>query len=243
MKNEQYNKSNGNYKVFPIDTFDTKEWLLKKHYAHRMCPISYAFGLFENNVIVGVCTYGHPFSPGLKKCLGEAYHDTLLELNRLCVNDNLPKNTLSWFVSQTFKFLPKPVPIVSFADSEQGHHGYIYQATNWIYTGLSVPFTDVKVKGFEHLHQASIGDKVGRADKNENVAGKSRKKLLEEKFGKENIFLEERARKHRYFMFLGSKSDKKKMLKCLTYKIQPYPKGDNKTYDSSYEPKVQLSLF
>ncbi len=32
--------------------------------------------------------------------------------------------------------------IVSYADTSQNHHGYIYQATNWIYTGLTKKNTD-----------------------------------------------------------------------------------------------------
>jgi hypothetical protein len=33
------------------------------------------------------------------------------------------------------------------------------------------------------------------------------------------------------------------MKKNLTYKIAPYPKGDNKKYDSSYHPSTQGILF
>ena len=90
------------FNVSPIQYADTKEWCMRKHYAHRMPPITYAFGLYEKNKLIGICTYGHPFSSDLKKCMGDKYKDKLLELNRLCVNDNLPKNTLSWFVGQTF---------------------------------------------------------------------------------------------------------------------------------------------
>ena len=32
--------------VTSISYNETKEWLLKKHYAKRMCSITYAFGLF-----------------------------------------------------------------------------------------------------------------------------------------------------------------------------------------------------
>lgn len=231
------------FRVSPIPFSDTKEWILKKHYAHRIPSVSFAFGLFDDNMLVGVCTYGHPVTGSVKKMLGDEYYNSLLELNRLVVNDNLPKNTLSWFVAQTFKLLPKPVPIVSYADTAYNHHGYIYQATNWIYTGTSEPFTDYKVKGYENLHNQSICDMVGRADENENVSGKSRYKLLVEKFGADNVYKVERSLKHRYFMFLGNKREVRRMMNALHYKIKPYPKGDNKRYDSSYTPTVQLTLF
>ena len=46
-----------------------------------------------------------------------------------------------------------------------------------------------------------------------------------------------------YVIFTGTKKEKKILKKALNYKIQPYPKGDNKRYDASYEPKVQLNMF
>ena len=53
----------------------------------------------------------------------------------------------------------------------------------------------------------------------------------------------DRPRKHRYFYFLGNKTQKKQMLNNLKYKIMPYPKGENKRYDASYKPTVQTKLF
>ena len=51
------------------------------------------------------------------------------------------------------------------------------------------------------------------------------------------------ARKHRYFYLIANKKDKKEMIKHLNYKIHPYPKGDNKRYDASYQPSTQGVLF
>ena len=208
-----------------------------------MPPISYSFGLFDkNNVLIGICTYGRPMAhPLIKNAFGGLFQDCFYKLNRLCVNDGLPKNTLSYFVSQTLKMLPKPMVIVSYADTSWNHHGYIYQATNWLYTGLSVPFKDYMVKGYEHMHGGSIMDMVGRSDGKEGHLDKV--KLLKEKFGEENVYMIDRPQKHRYFMLLGDKRQKKQMLKALAYPIQQYPKGDNKRYDSSYEPTIQLRLF
>ena len=33
------------------------------------------------------------------------------------------------------------------------------------------------------------------------------------------------------------------MIKNLAYKVEPYPKGNNKKYDASYEPTTQGVLF
>ena len=230
------------YTVRPIPFSDTKEWILRKHYAHRLPSITYAFGLFKDGFMVGCCTYGRPFSTTLQLCLGKENQERLFELNRLVVNDGMERNVLSYFVSQTFKLLPKPIALVSYADSGQGHHGYIYQATNWLYTGMSAPFKDYVVRGMEDMHHTSIGDMVGRSDKIGH--GKDKVQMLKDMFGEENVYQIERSRKFRYFMFLGNRREVKAFRKALIYPIEKkYPKGDNIRYDASYQPTLQLSLF
>jgi hypothetical protein len=231
------------YKIKSIDNYECKEWLIYKHYAKRIPSISYAFGLHDlNNIIIGVVTYGRPVShPLIKNAFNGEYQNNFLELNRLVINDNYEKNLLSFFVSESLKMLPKPNVIVSYADTSQGHHGYIYQATNWIYTGLSEKFKDYTIKGFEHLHSASIMDMVGRSDGENGHIDKVA--LLKKRFGVENVYMIDRPQKHRYFYFLGNKNEIKKMKNLLKYQQMPYPKGDNLRYDSSYLTTIQTKLF
>ena len=226
--------------VKTIKNQECKEWFLRKHYAKRIPSTSYAFGLYQNSSLIGVCSFGRPMSPALTKgAFNGLYQDTFLELNRLVINEGANKNALSFFVSRSLKLLPKPNVIVSYADTSQHHHGYIYQATNWIYTGLSFKKQDYKIKGLEHLHSASITDSLGRTDKKK---GLKQIALLREKYG-DDLYLIDRHRKHRYFYLIGTKKDKKEMLKNLAYKVEAYPKGDNKRYDSNYFPATQTLLF
>lgn len=221
------------YIVMPIDKYLCKEWCLKKHYAKRLPPIEYAFGLFDDNGFTqGIVTYGTPVSNTLRNLWNGEYK--LMELNRLVINEGLEKNVLSFLVSQSLSQLPKPMVIVSYADTSQNHHGYIYQATNWVYTGLSVPFKDYYVKGMEHLHNGTIMD-MSRGQEN-------RVDWLRQKFG-ENLIMIERPRKHRYFYFIGTKKQSKDMKNKLPYESLPYPKGDNKRYDASYNTTTQIRLF
>lgn len=72
-------------RVERIDTKETKPFILNIHYARRMPSVSYAFGLFENDRLIGVVTYGQPASPFL--CIGVAGKENrsrVIELNRLC---------------------------------------------------------------------------------------------------------------------------------------------------------------
>jgi hypothetical protein len=221
-----------NYIIKSIDKSLCKEWCLKKHYAKRIPPINYSFGLYNNNLLIGIITFGVPVSNSLRNLWNNEFK--LIELNRLVVNDNLPRNTLSYFVATSLKLLPKPLVIVSYADTSKNHNGYIYQATNWIYTGLSAEFKDYMVKGMEHLHGATIFD-MSRGQKN-------RVEWLKNKFG-DNLIMIDRPRKHRYFYFLGNKYEIKKMKNMLPYKIEIYPKGNNIRYDSSHSPTIQIDLF
>jgi hypothetical protein len=226
-----------NYSVKSIKHQECKEWFLHKHYAKRLPSVSYAFGLYDKNSLVGICSYGRPVAHTLiKHAFNGHYQEIFLELNRLVVDDNLPKNTLSFFVSATLKSLPNPSVVVSYADTSLGHHGYIYQACNFIYTGLSAKRTDYKVKGKEHLHSASLMDHAGRG------VEKGKVNKLKAMYG-DDLYLKDRPRKHRYFYFLGQKKQKKEMLKNLVYDIEPYPKGNNKRYDSTYRPSTQTVLF
>lgn len=126
-------------KVLPISYKETKKWILEKHYAHRIPSIKFSFGLFIGNTLEGIITYGIPPSMYLASSIcGEQYKDDVLELNRLVINSNVPKNSASFLVANSMNLLPKKKwIIVSFADSNIGHIGYVYQATNFIYTGLS----------------------------------------------------------------------------------------------------------
>ena len=58
----------------------------------------------------------------------------------------------------TLLLLPKPTIVVSYADTGQGHVGYVYQSTNFIYTGLSANRVDWAVKGLEHKHSKTLSD-------------------------------------------------------------------------------------
>lgn len=204
------------YDIRRIDYKTAIEIVIKNHYLHRQAPCSFAFGLFETNNIIGVIIYGTPSSAPLRRGIcGEAEKNNVIELTRLWIQDDTPKNTESYFIGNTIKLVNKEI-IVSYAEIQQGHIGIIYQATNWIYTGLSAKRTNWVIEGVDK-HCQTIADKYTA-------------KELREKYG--NRFkLVERPRKHRYVYFnTTNKARKKELLNKLNYKIQPYPKyADGKT--------------
>ena len=205
--------------VKQITRNDCSEFILKIHYAKRWCSISWAYGLFDNDELIGIVTYGTPPSAPLKKGIaGEENKHRVIELNRLCLKYNR-KNEASILVGASLRMLPKGKIIVSFADTEQNHLGIIYQATNFIYCGLSAKRTDWKVKGKEHLHGQTIADEF-RGIKN-------RAQAMRDKYG-DDFYLKPRPRKHRYIYITGSKVFKKNIKKVIKYKTEQYPKNFQK---------------
>ena len=203
---EQYDIEKISYEV-------AMDIVVANHYLHRKCPVSQAFGLVDkrDRRVVGVVTYGvSPSSTLLKGICGPEEMYNVYELNRLWVEDSVPKNGESYLVGNTMKLLDREI-IVSFADTLQGHVGYIYQASNFIYTGLSAKFKDPKVKGRENQHHATYAN------------GLTNQQVID-KFGAENVYFVERPRKHRYIFFNCSKTRRKELLKKLRYKVIEYPK-------------------
>jgi hypothetical protein len=218
------------YKILPVTHRECKEWFLMKHYAKRIPMSSYLFGLYTEYVdslmpsleLQGVISFGISGNYNLNDLLPGF---TLLELNRLVVNEGLEKNTLSYFVSTALNMLDKPVAVISYSDLEKQHNGYIYQATNWIYTGSCAP-QDVYEKDGIQMHGKTFFDKFGtRSEAMATEQGFKKVKTLP---------------KHRYFYFLGTKKDIKKMKSLLPYQQQPYPKGDNLRYNADFKPQIQL---
>lgn len=132
------------YNVRAIDSKEALPMIQNKHYAQRRPSISYAYGLFnKDDELIGVCTFGKPASNALSEEICGAEHKSrVYELNRLYIEDNI-KNLASYFVSRCLKDLKKhKLIIVSYSDSGMGHSGYVYQATNFLYTGSTKERTD-----------------------------------------------------------------------------------------------------
>jgi hypothetical protein len=213
-----------NYTVKPIKKEESYVWLLDKHYAHRIPPMAYVYGLYDNtSTLLGCCVFGYP----CRKL--QEYWGNILELVRLVVEEGCEKNTLSFFVAESLKMLPRPLTVVSYADDNVGHKGYIYQATNWIYTGLSSSEKKIFIEG-KLIHRRSLNSVYGTSS-------------VSELCKKYKIETEEQTGKHRYFMFLGTKKQKKELKDKLPYEVIKYPKGDNNRYDCGGKVAVQSLLF
>jgi len=174
------------------------DFILNIHYAKRKPSISYVYGLYDKNELIGICSFGSPASPALCKGIaGEHNKSKVIELNRLVLKYNR-KNEASFLVGKSLKLLPKPKIVVSYADTAQNHLGVVYQATNFYFTGTSKPRTDIAGKDGKHSRH-HLGDRTKRVY---------------------------RSAKHRYVYINANKKEKKQLLNELNYQIMEYPKNE-----------------
>lgn len=118
-----------------------QEEVVKNHYLHRKTNIQHAFGLFDGGALVGVITFGTPASRHLQISACPSNPSLVIELNRLWVDDAMPRNTESWFIARALALLP-PLIVVSYADTAHNHQGFVYRAANFNYAG----WTDMERK-------------------------------------------------------------------------------------------------
>lgn len=205
------------YKIGKLDYSSAMKVVVEKHYLHRASPCSFAFGLFHYDPeeyfpeLVGVIVYGTPSSPTLRDGVcGKEYAEDVIELNRLWIDDSVPRNGESYFIANTIPLVDKDI-VVSYADSGENHVGTIYQATNFMYTGLSSKGFNWYVEGLDQ-HNTSLLDRFN-GEKDKIIA----------EYG-DAFQLVPRTRKHRYVFFKGSKKRKKELMNAMKYKVLPYPK-------------------
>jgi len=161
------------------------------HYLKRRPNCSYAFELTDKLIfgkLLGICTFGVPASRHLQISVCKSNPDLVLELNRLWVSEEMPRNSESFFVSRCLKQLPARI-IVSYADTKYGHVGYIYRALNFKYAGITD--SDRKTPRFDYVTPNKHSRDTSR-NGTINICEKVR-----------------RLPKHRYWTVTGNKREKK----------------------------------
>jgi hypothetical protein len=223
------------YIIKRISRNTAKKLLDEYHYLHESGNFRSGvnFGLIdkETNFLIGVVVF-HTNSAKyiIKGCFGiDSFKlEGFYELGRLCINPHrYEKNLTSFFLANAIKLLRKIKMvkcILTYADTDY-HIGYVYQACNFRYYGL----TDHKKDFFVKQNDGSF--KKLQRGKCRNLDGEWRDK----------------SEKHRYLLLFDSE------LKPL-WGEKPYPKGNQRAmfnYDATQKenqcyipPEVlQLELF
>jgi len=132
------------------------------HYS-KVMPVGklVKIGVWEENKFIGVVIFGR----GACAHIGRPYKISQTagcELVRIALQGH--SSPVSRIVAIAIKFLRVNSPglrlVISYADPEQGHHGGIYQAGNWLYCGRSQSQSAVIYNG-KVMHKKSAMGRFG----------------------------------------------------------------------------------
>lgn len=147
-----------------VDREEVREFVETWHYSKSINGVmsTYCFGLFHKDELIGAMIYGKLGMANAWKKYGNSVEE-VLELRRLCCIDDTPKNTESYFIGKTLKWLKKNTDvrtIVSYADCNQGHEGVIYKATNFDFIGKTSASKVIRrLSDGKEYHEKSIRTK------------------------------------------------------------------------------------
>ena len=232
--------------VAPIAKSIAKDIIVKKHYTHAWTACRYAIGIyyksedantFDGDKLIGCLIYGFPVGAKASTSICEGLtKDNILELTRLYCDDGYGSNIESYALGQSFKWLKendKNIKVLlSYADNGQAHLGGIYQATNWIYQGLSTDIALMPNWGislhkdpYQWIHSRTVFSMWGSGNLDHL-------KMEIGKQGYKEFWRREEPPKHRYVQILAqNKKEKKDLMKQLKHEIKPYPK-DTASYNT-----------
>ncbi len=128
--------------VEPISYQSAVRMVMQNHYSKIMPKLTRrTLGLFTDEKLVGICTLGWGVRPEhtIRNIFPSVETKQYHEIGKLCVLDEMPRNTESEFLSKVIRWIsqnePEILVLYSWADGMLGKPGFVYQAANFYYGG------------------------------------------------------------------------------------------------------------
>ena len=188
--------------VIELESSLAREIAKNEHYLHRAPQVKKAFGLVQGGHVVGIITYGVPASRHLQVGACPDDPSLVIELNRMWVSDEMPRNTESSFITSTLKQLGRYI-VVSYADTSFGHTGTVYRASNFHYAGWTD--MDRKTPRYDYIPVNGGHSRNATRANGGGIALKVRRKP-----------------KIKYWIVAGSKTDKKVLTSKMKWPVMDY---------------------
>lgn len=198
----------------------TKRFIEENHYSHKLPQaIKYRFGLYYDNKLLGIAIFSVPANRFTITSIfkNETQHIGI-ELSRFFTYDATPRNFESYCLQRCFEYIKLNSNydvIVSYADPNFNHAGYLYQALNGLYLGQTAPEVRYFYKG-QLWTRRSLGRQKG------DTEAEHAKRILAD--GAEKVKMQG---KYKYIFFTCSRRRKKELLFKLKDNIivhNEYPK-------------------
>ena len=199
-------------RVRPIPKRVAKELLEREHYLKSLPGgTKLAFGAFVGKRLLGALTLGVGSIQG-HSLVEEASQGDCITFTRFWLSEALPSNSESRVIGVVMRALRRHTSlkfVLSYADPEMGHVGVIYQATGWLYTGLSQATPLYDVGDGRPRHGRTLGHSFGT----HSVEYLKRQGVP--------VRLVKRAPKHRYLYAIDPDVKTR-----ISVPVMPYPKKE-----------------
>ena len=216
---------NGEWNVL-VMPMDAAKRFIREHHDARITPSTTkaAYALMVDGKLCGVAVWGYGVRPKhtIKKWFPGVKVTEYLELNRLCLLDEMPRNSESRFLSIVTARIKKEFPrvkvLLSWADGLRGKPGYVYQACSWLYGGFIK--SEFYTTGDGHvIHPRLLITRYG-----------TRGKTIQKKLRLYHYF----GRQFLYAKFICSRGTAKRLLRRSPAKwTRNYPKAVDITFELS----------
>lgn len=216
---------NKNFSVREYDKVKCIDFVQKHHYSMVMPRLTkHYLGCFNKKKLVGVLTLGWGTQPlqTIRKLFGDLTSQDYYEIGKMCLHDDMPRNTESQFISLVKRWMQENTEkkfLYTLADGIVGKVGYVYQASNFYYGGFF--WTDVYIgPDGEKIHPRTT---KGLCKENAEFIGREKVFWLTPDFMKTKGIRRIRGKMFRYMLPLNRKS-----LKRLKREWnRDYPKSDS----------------
>ena len=202
-----------------VSSSDVREFAKRYHYTGSADSIAWRWGLWDGAVLHGVIAYNMLTANVCRSVFGEEHADHVWHMSRLILSEESPRNSESRLIGGSLKIIRQTHPevwaVLTYAAQHVNHIGYVYQATNAIYTGLAAGGECVYMDA-QGLQRSRRGLDIAKHD------GAS----LEDRAAARGWTRVNVPKKHRYVYILGSKTQRRQRMKLLRYPVLPYPKKE-----------------
>ncbi len=132
-----------NFEIKEVSKDTALDMIQKYHYSNTLPRLNkYFLGVYLDGELVGVVTLGYGTRPlhTIQALFKDAKTEDYLEIGRMCMTDDMPKNSESQMLRSVVKWIKANTDIkvlFTWADGMLGKCGYVYQASNFMYVGKS----------------------------------------------------------------------------------------------------------
>lgn len=198
--------------ISPVGTADVREFARRYHYTGVGNNINWRWGLWLGMTLHGVVTYNMPTRSVCASVFGEEHLHRVWHMGRLILSEESPHNSESRLIGGSLRAIHEKFPevwgVLTYAATDAGHLGYVYQATNALYTGTG---------GDPVFYLDGAGNRRGT---HLDGHGVSAIRAAEMGWVKQIGGV-----KHRYLYILGSKTQRRRRRALLRLPVLDYPKS------------------